>query len=294
MQRYLEIMRLAMHPCTPHGDRMTTATTVILGGTGKTGRRIANRLTARGLPVRIGSRTGVPAFDWHDRTTWTPALAGATALYIAYPPDLTVPEAPAHIGEVAHQAVACGVRRIVLLSGRGEPAVLPSEQAVRDAGAAFTILRCAWFCQNFSEGDLRDAVLGGEIAFPAGTVAEPFVDADDIADVATAALTDDAHAGQIYELTGPQLLTFAQAAAELAQAIGREVRYVPISSAAYAEALAVHVGVETATLLTALFEHVLDGHNAHLSDGVQRALGRPPRDFRTYARAAAAAGAWAP
>ncbi len=302
MQSYVALLRLAMHLRTMHGVAMTmptspsitTATTLLLGGTGKTGRRIAERLTARGLPVRVASRTGTPAFDWNDHATWAPVLADVTALYLAYPPDLAVPRAAAHVAALSRLAVDRGVRRIVLLSGRGEPQVLPSEQAVRESGATFTILRCAWFCQNFCEGQLRDAVLGGEIAFPGGSIGEPFVDADDIADVAVAALTDDTHAGATYELTGPAVVTFAQAAAELTQAIGRDVRYVPISPAAYSEALAPYVGAETAAFFAQLFAYLLDGHNAHISDDVARVLGRPPRSFHHYARDAAAAGRWQP
>ncbi|HTE56893.1 MAG TPA: hypothetical protein VK698_38840 [Kofleriaceae bacterium] len=270
----------------------TTPTTLILGGTGKTGSRVARRLTARGLPVRIASRAGAPPFDWNDESTWAAALRGVGALYLAYYPDLAVPGAAQHIRALARQAADGGVKRIVLLSGRGEPQVLPAEEGVRDSGAAFTILRAAWFAQNFSEGYLLDPVLAGEVAFPAGDVAEPFLDVDDIADIAAAALTTDRHAGMIYELTGPRLLTFADAVAEIARASGREIRYVPITSAQYGAALAEVMPAEDAGFLTELFRYVLDGHNAHLTDGVERALGRRPRDFADFARDAAAAGAW--
>jgi uncharacterized protein YbjT (DUF2867 family) len=240
--------------------------------------------------VRIASRSGTPPFEWGDPNTWAAALRDIGAVYLAYYPDLAAPGAADQIRPFAKLAADSGARRLVLLSGRGEPQVLPSEQAVRDSGAATTILRAAWFCQNFSEGSLLDPVLGGEIAFPAGDVAEPFVDADDIADVAVAALTEEGHAGEIYELSGPRLLTFAEAAAEISRASGQPVRYVPISSEEYATALAEQVPAEYVTFVTELFRHLLDGHNAHLSDGVERALGRKARDFTDYARAAA--GAW--
>ena len=59
---------------------MTTNDTIlVLGGTGKTGRRVAQRLEARGVPVRIGSRSAEPPFDWEDRSTWAPALEGMSA-----------------------------------------------------------------------------------------------------------------------------------------------------------------------------------------------------------------------
>lgn len=269
-----------------------TDTTLIIGGTGKTGRRIAQRLTGLGMPVRIASRTGAPPFEWTDRRTWPAVVTGASAMYLAYHPDLAVPGAAEDIAALTKLAVASGVRRIVLLSGRGEEQVLPSERAVRESGAAFTILRAAWFAQNFSEGALHEPVLSGEVAFPAGSVAEPFVDADDIADVAVAALTDPVHTGATYELTGPRLVTFAEAAAEISRATEREVRYVPVSSADYAKVLATVMPAEQAAFVTELFAGLLDGHNAHLADGVKRVLGREPRDFRDFARAAARAGAW--
>lgn len=167
-----------------------------------------------------------------------------------------------------------------------------SERAVRDSGASFTILRAAWFSQNFSEGHLLELVKSGELAFPAGSVAEPFIDVEDIADVAAAALTESTHAGKTYELTGPRLLTFAQAAAEIGRASGREIRYVPISKQEYAAGLAPYMPAKEVTFLTDLFERVLDGRIAHLTGDVERVLGRSPRDFTQYARAAASTGVW--
>lgn len=266
--------------------------TLIVGGTGKTGRRVAERLTTLQRPVRVASRTGAPAFDWHDQSTWAASLEGVRAVYIAYYPDLAVPEAAAHIRSFCELASTFGVTRAVLLSGRGEVGVLPSEAAVRESAMAYTILRCAWFSQNFSEGHLLGPVLEGEIAFPAGDVAEPFVDLDDVADVAVAALTDERHADKTYELTGPSLLTFEQAASEITRASARDVYYRPVSSAQYAAVLADFMPRDQVTFLTQLFAEVLDGHNAYLADGVQRALGRSPREFRDFAREAARAGVW--
>lgn len=267
--------------------------TLVLGGTGKTGRRVAARLTARGIPLRVGSRRAALPFEWADQRTWAPALHGITAVYVAFYPDLALPGAAATIGAFSQLAVQHGVQRLVLLSGRGEDEAQRCEQAVQEAGAAWTILRASWFAQNFSEHFLHAMVLHGTVALPAGSVAEPFVDAEDIADVAVAALTEERHASQIYELTGPRLLTFAQAADEIAQATGRDVRYVPLSHAAFASGLeADGMPANMVAFMTYLFATVLDGRNAHLCDGVQRALGRVPRDFTAYARDAAAAGLW--
>lgn len=268
--------------------------TLVLGGTGKTGRRVAERLAARGERVRIGSRHGTPPFDWEDRTTWEPALRGVTSAYVAYYPDLAVPGAADTVGAFADLAVASGVRRLVLLSGRGEPGAERAERAVRDAWEGSTILRSSWFNQNFSENFLRDAVIAGEVALPVGDVAEPFIDVDDIADIAVAALTEDGHAGRLYELTGPRLLTFAQAVEEIATAACRDIRFVPVTTEQYASMLAgFDVPSDFVSLLLHLFTEVLDGRNARLADGVERALGRAPKDFAEYARDAAASGAWA-
>jgi uncharacterized protein YbjT (DUF2867 family) len=268
-------------------------TTLVLGGNGKTGSRVAARLRELGRPVRIGSRTGDPRFDWADDTTWTPALRGVESAYISYYPDVSFPGAAERLGAFARTAMTSGARRLVLLSGRGEPDAEPAEQAVRDSGAEWTILRSSWFAQNFSEHFLLEPVLEGVIALPAADIAEPFIDVIDVADVAVAALTRDGHAGKVYELTGPRLLTFAAVAAELARATGRDVRYVPITSAEYAEAAA-RAGVppEEIEPLTDLFIRVLDGHNAYLSDDVERVLGRRPRDFADYAHDTAATGIW--
>jgi len=268
--------------------------TLVLGGTGKTGRRVAARLTAHGLPVRIGSRSGTPPFDWDDPATWASAVAGTGSVYLVCSPDLSVPAAAPAVRSLTQLAVHAGVRRLVLLSQRGENLVHPSERAVQEAGAEWTILRASWFNQNFSEGHLTEPVRRGAVALPAGSVAEPFIDADDIADVAAAVLTEDGHADQVYDLTGPRLLTFADAAAEISSAAGREVRYQPLSPDAYASALAeAGIPAEYVRLVTGLTTRGLDGRNAYVTNDVQRVLGRAPTDFTDYARATAATGVWA-
>jgi uncharacterized protein YbjT (DUF2867 family) len=271
----------------------TQNTTLVIGGTGKTGRRVVQRLEARGLAVRATSLSGEPSFDWNDRATWAPALHGTSAAYVTYYPDLAVPGAPEAIEALAELAVANGTRRLVLLSGRGEEEAQRAEEALRESGADWTILRCSWFTQNFSESYFREPLLAGELALPADTVPEPFVDAEDIADVAVEALTEDGHSGRLYELTGPRLLTFAEAVAEIARASGRELRYVAISMEQFAAGLAEEdVPEDIVSLLTYLFTEVLDGRNAHLNDGVQRALGREPRDFSDFSRRTAEDGVW--
>ena len=271
---------------------MKQETTLVLGGTGKTGRRVVERLTARGVPTRVGSRSGEPPFDWEDRRTWAPALDGVASVYVSYYPDIAIPGAVEQVRSLAELALEQGARRLVLLSGRGEEEAERAERAVQGTGADLTIVRCAWFMQNFSEGHFAEPLAAGELALPAGDVLEPFVDAEDIADVAVAALTDDRHIGELHELTSPRLLTFADAVGEIAGASGREIRYVPVSIEEYAaQATEFGVPAEFVEFLTYLFSEVL-GRSAYLTDGVQRALGRKPRDFADYARHTAASGIW--
>ena len=267
--------------------------TLVTVGTGKIGRRVAERLAARDVPVRIGSRSSDPPFDWDDAETWAAALYRADSVFVSYYPDLAMPGAMGAVRSFTDLAVQAGVRRLVLLSGRGEEEAQRAEEVVQQAGVDWTIVRCAWFSQNFSESYLLEPLLSGELVLPAGDVPEPFVDAEDIADVAVAALTEDGHAGEVYELTGPRLLTFAQAVVEISEAAGRDIRYTPVSVEEYASALVEeHVPAEVVSLLTYLFREVLDGRNAHLTEGVRRALDREPRDFSDYAKDVAATGVW--
>jgi uncharacterized protein YbjT (DUF2867 family) len=279
-------------------DRMTTntqekRTPLVLGGTGKTGRRVVERLSARGVPRRIGSRSGEPPFDWENAATWGDVLRGVTSVYVTYQPDLAFPGAAERVSAFADRAVSSGVRRLVLLSGRNEDGALAGERAVQSSGAEWTVVRSSFFNQDFSEAFLLEPLLSGELAFPAGDTAEAFIDADDVADVVVAALTEDQHVGQVYEVTGPRLLTFAEAVDEIAAATGRDLRYVPVSAEDFASAMR-EAGLpdDEVRAYTDLFTTVLDGRSAYLGDGVQRSLGREPRDFRDYVRDVAAAGVW--
>jgi uncharacterized protein YbjT (DUF2867 family) len=210
-------------------------------------------------------------------------------MYISFQPDLAVPGAVDAVQSLAEQALKRGVRRMVLVSGRGEEEALRAERALQESGADWTILRSSWFAQNFSESFLVDAILSGEVALPVGEAPEPFIDADDIADAAVATLTDDKHIGQIYEVTGPRLLTFREAIEEIAKASGRAIRFQQISREQYAGALKQHgVPEGFVSLLIYLFTNVLDGRNSYVTDGVRRALGRQSNDFADYARATSA------
>jgi uncharacterized protein YbjT (DUF2867 family) len=265
---------------------------LVIGSTGKTGQRVVDQLEARGIAVRHGSRTADIPFDWDNPQTWAPALADVDKVYITYYPDLAIPGSVDAIHELSDLAKEAGVRRLVLLSGRNEVEAQRAEDVVRACGLEWTIVQCAFFSQNFNEGAWLEEVLAGSVSLPVRDVQEPFVDADDIADVVVAALTDDRHVGQLYELTGPRLLSFEDAVAEVAAAAGRDIDFVSVSIDDYVAMLKEYgLPDDFIWLLNHLFTEVL-GSKAQLADGVQRALGRQPRDFTDYAREAAATGVW--
>ncbi|KOU35027.1 NmrA family NAD(P)-binding protein [Streptomyces sp. WM6368] len=270
-------------------NAQNTQITLVIGGHGKTGRRVAEKLTAQGRQVRIGSRSGTPPFDWHEPATWVPALEGVDRVYVTYYPDLAFPGAAEQVAEFSKVAVAHGARRLVLLSGRGEEAAEVSENNLKASGADWTIVRSSWFNQNFNESFFLEPVLAGEIALPTGDAVEAFVDADDIADVVVAALTDDKHIGKTYELSGPRLLSYSDVAAELSKATGRDIKYISVTNEEYRAVLRENGLPEE---FADLFTMILDGRNAHLVHGVEEALGRPPKDFADFAREAAATGVW--
>ncbi|MBT1512668.1 NmrA family transcriptional regulator [Bradyrhizobium sp. SRL28] len=233
---------------------------LIIGGAGKTGARVNALLRASGVPTRPVSRSTSVPFDWTRSETWPAAFAGVSMAYVTYQPDLAVEGASDAIAEVSRLARENGLKRVVLLSGRGEPGAQRAEAALQQSGVPWTIVRASWFDQNFSEGYLLDGVLAGEIALPAGAVPEPFIDADDIAEVVVAA--------------------------------GRPVHYRQIGSEEFADGMRPHVPEEYIALLLELFTVVLDGRNSDVAHGVEQALGRPARDFADYARRIAATGVW--
>jgi uncharacterized protein YbjT (DUF2867 family) len=265
-------------------------TILVLGGTGKTARRVVPALDALGVAHRAVSRRTEIRFDWSDRSTWAPVLDGATAVYLV-PPAMNMDDA--EVAEFVPRAVEAGVRRIVLLSARGISPDDGRERAVRESGVDWTILRPTWFSQNFSEDYFLPEVLAGEVVLPpGGDGAHPFIDAQDIADVAVAALTQDGHAGVTYELSGPEALTFREVTARIGEVSGRSIDVVDVPAADYARML-VQGGIEAAyaEVLTMALMAIRDGHDAVVADGVPSVLGRDGRLFGDYVKEAA--GAWA-
>ncbi|MCH2164850.1 MAG: NAD(P)H-binding protein [Marinovum sp.] len=265
---------------------------LVIGSTGKTGSRVANRLEALGRAVRHGNRRAPIPFDWEDPATWTAALDGTKAAYVTYFPDLAFPGAVEKVDALTVAAKTSGVEKLVLLSGRGEHHAREGEKVVQASGIDYTLVRSAWFAQNFSEGYLRDPILAGVLPMPGGDVVEPIIDIDDIADVVVAALTEDRHSGALYEVTGPDLLTFADMARVLSAEIGRPIQHLPIAFEDFHANIAEAGGSFVADVFTAIARETLDGRNARTSDGVQRALGRAPTSFGQFARKVASSGAW--
>lgn len=268
---------------------------LVIGGTGKTGRRVVERLKTCDIPVRIGSRAGEPPFDWENPETWAGALDGMDKVYITFQPDLAVPGARKAIERFTSLAVKSGIQKMVLLSGKGETEAELCEQVVMNAGADWTIVRASWFNQNFSESWLLDPILAGRVALPRGEALVPWVDSDDIADVVVEALLNDDHVGQTYELTGPRQLTFKQTTEEISDVTGRDIAFVPITMDEYKKMLREYeVPEDIIWLFSYIFTEVLVETNSIVTNDIQKVLGRKAKDFAEYARETASTGIWNP
>ncbi|MEZ5018285.1 MAG: NmrA family NAD(P)-binding protein [Flavipsychrobacter sp.] len=267
---------------------------LVIGGNGKTGRKIVARLTEQNQIVRVGSRNGSPAFDWEDANTWPAALEGMDKAYITFQPDLAVPGALEKIEALTILAKKSGLQKLVLLSGKGEREAELCEQVVINSGINYTIVRASWFNQNFSESFFLDPILAGHVALPKPEAKVPYVDTDDIADVAVAALLNDEHNGKIYQLTGERLLTFKEVVDEINAATGRTISFTPITLTAYTGMLKEQgVPKDFIWLIGYLFEELLsDTSISERSNDIEKVLGRKPKDFSTYVKETAATGVW--
>ena len=272
---------------------MKNSPILIIGKNGKTGARVNQRLQTLGYATRPVSRSTTPSFDWENPATWESAIKGTHSAYVTYQPDLAVPSAEATIKEFVRVAAEAGLKHIVLLSGRGEEGAQRAEQVLTSSGISWNIVRCSWFSQNFSESFMLEGILAGELVLPAADTLEPFVDADDIADVAVATLTDPSHRNKLYELTGPRALTFTQCVKEISEALGRPVKYTGITVDDYINVIKEQgVPEEYQWLLRELFTVVFDGRNCNVMSGVEEALGRPATDFKTYVQKTIESGVW--
>jgi uncharacterized protein YbjT (DUF2867 family) len=266
---------------------------LVLGGNGKTGRRVASRLVEKGQTVRIGSRSEEPSFDWENPSTWEGALQGMESVYITFQPDLAVPGAKEAIEEFTSQAVKSGVRKVVLLSGKGEQEAEECERIVMNSGLDWTVVRASWFNQNFSESFFLDPILAGHVALPKNEALVPYVDANDIADVVVASLLDEKHNGEIYELTGPRTLTFSDVVREISVATGRVIQFTPISMEEYNVMMKeFNLPDDYLWLINYLFEEVLVESNSIVTNDIEKVLGRKPIDFTAYATGVAKSRVW--
>ncbi len=279
---------------------VTQEPVLVLGATGKTGRRIVPRLRLHGTPVRAASRTSPTPFDWSAPVGWDAALHGVAAVYIV-PPSAVGP-----VHEFVARAEAAGVQRLVLLSGRGADTwgdtsfgldMRDAEAAVRDSALQWTILRANNFNQNFNEDIFYAPLLSGELALPADDVPEPFIDIDDVADVATTVLTDPAHhAGVTYELSGPRAITFEEAAELISRACGQPIAYKQVSPEEYTvmlveRGLSVDIAHDITEMFVMMGRGLITG-TAAATDDVAAVLGRSPRTFEDYVVRTAAKGVW--
>ena len=267
---------------------------LVIGGTGKTGSRVVERLNESGHQVRIGSRNSSPAFNWDDPSTYAPALKGMDRAYIVYYPDLAVPGSREAIEKLTEAALKEGLEKVVLLSGKGEKEAEACEEIVANSGLNYTLVRASWFNQNFSEGAFLEFVLAGQVALPMPQAEIPFVDADDIADVVARVLVDDTYNGQTITVTGPRKMTWGEVVETMAAGTGREIKYLPISLEEFKAGMkAAGLPDSYVWLFGYLFSEVLGNpDNQEVSADVQRVLGRKATDFREYVDKTVSTGVW--
>ncbi|CAN5811640.1 NAD(P)H-binding protein [soil metagenome] len=268
-------------------------TIFITSSTGKTGSRVTNRLNDLKLPVQLGSRKGNPAFDWEKPELFSEALQGVTKAYITFQPDLAVPAAIDSIQQFVTAAKKAGLKKLVLLSGRGEKEAQACEDIVIESSIDYTILRASWFMQNFSENFLVDGILERNVVLPTVSASEPFVNADDIADVVVQALINPLHKNKIYELTGPNLLSFEQAVRMISEAINSKINFQYVSIDDYVGFLkSQNIPDDYIWLIRYLFTEVLDGRNESVKSDVETILERPASSFKDYLQKTVVTNVW--
>ena len=267
---------------------------LVIGGTGKTGRRVVEQLKNKGFDPRIGSRNASPSFDWNNKDTWVNALNGIEKMYVTYYPDLAVPGAKEAIESLTYLAKELGIKKMVLLSGKGETEAEACEKIVMDSGIDYTIVRASWFNQNWSESFFLEPILSGEVALPMSDVLIPFVDANDIAEVAATVLLDDTFNGEIIELTGPELITFKDIVNIISKTSKRNLNFHDITLEQYIDSMKqMQTPNDVVWLIEYLFSHVLTNpKNQLVINDIERVLGRKAKPFIEYAQETAKTGFW--
>jgi uncharacterized protein YbjT (DUF2867 family) len=267
---------------------------LVIGGTGKTGRRVVEHLQKKGIEPRIGSRNSLPSFDWDHKETWIEALSGIEKIYVTYYPDLAVPGAKESIQSLTYLAKELGVKKIVLLSGKGETEAEACEKIVMTSGIDFTIVRASWFNQNWSESFFLEPIQSGEVALPMSDVLIPFVDVNDIAEVVVTVLLDDSYNGEIVEVTGPELITFKDIIGMISKTSNRKLNFYNITLEEYIDGMKqMQLPNDVVWLIEYLFSHVLTNpKNQLVVNDIERVLGRKAKTFLEYAQETAKTGIW--
>jgi uncharacterized protein YbjT (DUF2867 family) len=271
-------------------------TVFVVGAMGNVGSRVAAHLTDVGRAVRAATRWPEaydgPAepvrFDFTDPGTHAPAVEGAGSAFVMTPADV---EAYPQLIPFMQTAADAGVRRIVLMTAMGvdqAPDDVPlraAELHLEQGDQEHTLLRPNWFMQNFLTYWRGMIEADGVMRLPAAEAETRFIDTDDIAAVAAAALTRDGHDGQGYTLTGPEAFTYHEAAEVLSDASGRDIRYEPVSDEEARNILTeAGLDAEYAGMLVGLFQNVKAGHAAPVTPAVEQVTGRPPRSLEAFAR----------
>ena len=262
---------------------------LVIGGTGTTGSRVVAGLRAEGASVLVGTRSprepGHVRFDWHDPTTHT--TAGVDAVYLVAPIGVAEP------GELVRGFLeAADVRRAVLLSSSAVPDSASGMGAlapiVRESVPEWAVLRPSWFMQNFvGDHPVADGIRErGEIVTATGDGRVAFVDAADIAAVAVRALLDPSPHNTDHTVTGPEALTYADAAAIISEATGNPVRHVRISTSAMADRFtATGMPADFAAMLAGLDEDISRGTQERTTNAVEEITGHPARSFAEFIKA---------
>lgn len=258
-------------------------TILIIGAGGQTGRKVSQKLDSLGIPHKKVSRTSSFKFDWNDEDTWKGALYGTSALYLNYFPNPALPPAIKHIYKICNLAKELNVKHITLLSERGNEVAKLCESIVINSVESSTIVRASQFYQNFTEGFFNYCIENCTFALPVANIKEPFIDIDDIADVVVASLTDERHKNMIYEVTGPELLSFSDVANKFSEVLGKNIKFTQVSLGEFSLTLnRLGLAQEIIQMFRYLFTVTLDGRNESLSNGVELALNRLPKTFDDF------------
>ncbi len=261
----------------------------------KTGKQVVKLLEKENIPFRAASRSTSPSFDWEDEKTWSPAMSGTNAIYAVIPPNLAFADMPVRFKTFLKHCEAEQIKRIVLLSGRGEEEASRIEDIALSSTIPTTVLRASWFAQNFSEGYFVEGVANGLLALPSKLVREPFIDTRDIAKAAAFALKDTSSNDNIYELTGPELLSFEDVANKFTKHLDQPVTFVYVPLEDYLNELQ-QFGVpsDEIELTRFLFDELLDGRNAYTTSDLNLLLGEQGTSFEQFIQHTKSSGVWQP